>query len=181
MLGVVYRSCARYDDAFVCCDNAIRLAPEDTRFLKDKADLLLQLRNFTDAMKLFERIVELVPRDYEAWHDLAQASESCGQPWHAVKFYRKAIEINDSYAYSLDNLGSLLCQLGHAEEGICYILEAVRIDANNPKTWHNLGVADANANNPEKAKVCFQKAIQLDPDYDLAKKKLEALDRDYHE
>jgi eukaryotic-like serine/threonine-protein kinase len=176
MLGVVFRNCARYDDAFVCCDNAIRLAPENIRFLKDKADLLNQLRNFTNAMKLFERILELAPRDYEAWHALAQASEGCGRPWDAVKFYRKAIEINDAYAYSLDNLGSLLCQLGHAEEGLRYILEAVRIDANNPKTWNNLGVAYVISDNTQKARVCFQKAIELDPSYQPAKVSLEALD-----
>jgi Flp pilus assembly protein TadD len=76
----------------------------------------------------------------------------------------------------MDNLGSLLCQLGQAEEGIRYILEALRIDPNNPKTWNNLGVAYANSNDIEHARACFQKAVRIDPSYDLAKVSLEALD-----
>jgi serine/threonine protein kinase/Tfp pilus assembly protein PilF len=175
MLGVAFKKTQRYDEACVCYDNAIRLAPQSSQYLKDKGQLMNDLAQFEDAIGLFKRATEVSPKDYEAWHELALTSNRLGRPDDAVRFYKKALEVNYSFAYSLDNLGSLLCQLGQMDEGIRYLSEAIKVDAQNPKTWNNLGIAYVHSHEHQKAKACFEKAIQLDPDYQKAKINLQAL------
>lgn len=176
MLGDVFNRSQHYDDAVVCYDNAIRLAPTESKYLKDKAYLMTCLGCFEDALRLFTRVAEVTPDDYEAWHEMAVACERLGSAWEAVRFYRKALEINKSYAYSLDNLGCLLCQLGQVDQGIRSLYEALEIDAQNPKTWNNLGIAYVHGEQIERARLCFEKAIQIAPNYQRAKINLEALD-----
>jgi hypothetical protein len=55
--------------------------------------------------------------------------------------------------------------------------EYISYNHQNPVVWHNMGIAYILLRDRDNAKKCFEKALQIKPDYELAKRNLEILDR----
>ena len=61
------------------------------------------------------------------------------------------------------------------DEAIRKFKEAVKIDKNNTEIYYNLGIVYESKNLPDEASQMYTKALELNPDHQLASKHLEKI------
>jgi Tfp pilus assembly protein PilF len=78
-----------------------------TRSLFQTADRELTTKNFEEALRMLKRIVEIDPKDFQAWTQLGTVHLGQKQFDEADNAYSKAIAIRPSFFLALLNLGRL--------------------------------------------------------------------------
>jgi FkbM family methyltransferase len=86
----------------------------------------------------------------------------------AMAHYRRAVELGLRHALLYSNLGCLLRDLGHLQEGADQLERAVEIDPSAAHAHSNLGVTLALQGRSERAFQHLRLAVALQPDWDLA-------------
>ena len=69
-------------------------------------------------------------------------------------------------------LGNIYLFSNNYEQSINIYRRATLLSPNNKDIWNNLGYAYMKLNNINEAKKSFKRAIEIDPNFDLAKKNL---------
>ena len=62
--------------------------------MKNKVDSLGRLSKFDEAIKVYEKAIEINPKDSDAWYNKGVTLDSLHKPDEAIKSYNKAIEVN---------------------------------------------------------------------------------------
>jgi tetratricopeptide (TPR) repeat protein len=81
----------------------------------------------------------------------------------AIACFRKAIELDPTYAQAHYNLGNALRGQGKVDEAIASYRKAIELDPKTALPHHNLGIALYRKGQVNEAIVCLKKAIDLDP------------------
>ncbi|MFO0918155.1 MAG: tetratricopeptide repeat-containing glycosyltransferase family protein [Planctomycetaceae bacterium] len=116
--GCQLQNQGRWQEAQVCFEEAVRIAPQELQTLIQLGFVLIQLKNWRRAAEIYERIVPLLPRDHRVWCNLSYLHERCGQFLPATDRARKAIRLAPESGESWNNLGlALRCQ-HHLSEAI---------------------------------------------------------------
>ena len=115
------------------------------------------------------RALEIDDRLAEAHSALGMAKHSFEWDWTgAEREYRRAIELNPSYAAAHDWYGFYLALMGRAEEATRELERAVELDPLSPAFRSDLGEVFRFARRYDAAIENDQKAIQMDPNFWLA-------------
>jgi tetratricopeptide (TPR) repeat protein len=100
------------------------------------------------------------------WDRLGHWAQDDGNWEEAERCYRKAYESEGGhYGYCL---GTALNFLGRYEESRQLLIEQAEHLQPDAMSWFQLGVANSNSGRSDEAIAAYEKAIALDPDYDLA-------------
>jgi tetratricopeptide (TPR) repeat protein len=91
---------------------------------------------------------------FKAQGDLSAAADS----------YRKLLKISAKQPAILNELGTLLLQLGQLEEGCQFLGKSLKISPLQPQVLYNRGIAFGMLNNYEEALASFNAAIALKAD-----------------
>jgi tetratricopeptide (TPR) repeat protein len=86
----------------------------------------------------------------------------------AERSFRRAIDLNPSFAEARASYSQLLNQLKRPAEAMAQIERAIHVDALNPTVQTYYGLALNNANRPEDAIVQFRKVLQISPNSAVA-------------
>jgi tetratricopeptide (TPR) repeat protein len=121
-----------------------------------------------EALKAFEKAIEINPTDPEAWYNKGVALGKLGKNEEALKAFEKAIEINPTDPEAWYNKGVTLSKLGKDEEALKAFEKAIEINPNYDKAWYNKGVALGKLGKDEEALKAYEKAIEINPNYDKA-------------
>ena len=81
----------------------------------------------------------------------------------ALEHFRRAVELDATFAPAQTNLGQTLLDLGQAGRGLPHCQEAVRLDPNSAVLHHNLGNTLRVLERLVDAKVSYLEALRLDP------------------
>ena len=94
----------KYDEAFKCFDEAIKLDPADSYLYKNKGSAFYLLNRNEEAIECFDKVIAINPNDAEA-HNLKSIVLSTGlcNYKEAIKYCNKAIAIDPNYADAYDN------------------------------------------------------------------------------
>jgi tetratricopeptide (TPR) repeat protein len=87
-----------------------------------------------------------------------------GQLDEAITYYKKAIQINPTYADTFNNLGLALQEKGQIEEAELAFNQAIKIDPDYAYAYYNLGNVLMEKKHIDEALTCYQKAIDINPD-----------------
>jgi Flp pilus assembly protein TadD len=132
-----------------------------------EAESALEKQDYARAEKLLLPVVDLDPRDYRAWFDLAYVYNATQRRSDAIDAYRKSIAIKpDVFAANL-NLGLLLAATGNSnDEAAKFLSAATRLKPESKpneslgRAWLALGrVLDSSK--PTEAVDAYRKAAQL--------------------
>ena len=107
---------------------------------------------------------------------LAEAHTSLGMIKYQYDFdwagseseFRRAIELNPSYAFSHDQYGYLLTWLGRFDEAVAELRRASELDPLSAGTTFDVGVPLAYQAKYDAAKEQYRKALELDPSFFFA-------------
>ncbi len=101
----------------------------------------------------------------EEWFEKGNMAMSAGYNNVAIRFFKKAIEIDPNYLESYINIGLLYNKEGDTKKAISYYEKAIAVDPDFTKAHYNLGVIYAKKGKLDKAISEFKRCISIDPDY----------------
>jgi lipoprotein NlpI len=107
----------------------------------DKGIQFLSEGRQRDAIKTFEKAIQLNPRSAEAYHGRGMAYNETGQNERALKDYDAALALNPQYTEAYFNRGNAYSDLGKYEQALKDYNEAIRIDPNHSGAIFNRSLA----------------------------------------
>jgi hypothetical protein len=97
-------------------DEAVRLAPLDADAHYLRASMLSTSGELSEAVREYERAVELRPQDYVLWLSLGSARDENGDAEGALLAYREAARLAPAYSQPHWQLGNLLLRADRTDE-----------------------------------------------------------------
>lgn len=117
------------------------------------------------ALQLYEQVLALQPKHFDAWHLAGVAALQLGDAAKAVDLISKALKIDRDNVSALGNRGAAYAELRDYEMALLNYNKAISLDPKAPKHYNNRGNALAKLFRLEEALKDFDQAIALDPQY----------------
>lgn len=135
----------------------------------DNVDLLLASavfnvarKNDAEAIRLFERVVELAPKNALALNNLATLlAEQPGKLAAAQGLVKRAMDENGRQPPFLDTLGTIQIRAGQAAQAIASLEEAVANGGVDARYYFHLAAAYQLGKQPDEARKAFDRAMEL--------------------
>ena len=135
---------------------------EDDAFAWFSRGLALhQLARYEEAIKCYDKSLELDPNNAEAWNTKGLHLSELGKYEEAIKCYLKAIEIEPDNKDSWYFKGRVISELARYEEAIKCYDKSLELDPNNAEAWYYLGVTFGKLRKYEEAIKCYDKSLEL--------------------
>lgn len=176
-LGAVYLQQKKYKEAENVYRLIFNLSPNDSEAHFYLANIYEELKNRDAAVLELKKSLELNPDYHEALNYLGYLYVEENQNLDkAEAMIRKALEMQpDNGAYA-DSLGWLYFKQGKLKEALRELERASSL-LEDPVIYDHLGDAYFKTYDVEKAKVSWEKSLNLDPKQDGIKKKIEELNK----
>ena len=134
------------------------------RALFNKGVTLGELGKYEEALRAFDKAIELKPDYPLAWYNKGLTLGELGKYEEALRAYDKAIELKPDYPLAWFSKGYALGELGKHEEELRAYDKAIELKPDDPDAWFNKGVALGELGKYEEALRAFDKAIELKRD-----------------
>ena len=134
-------------------------------------------RDYHDVVGMWRDVTNKRPPNPRGHCNLGMALREAGRTEEAMTEYRASLRWNPDYTPAHYNLANALLWAGRAEEAIPHYQAVIRVETSANKladAYCNLGVALARTGQPDRAILCYQEAIKLNPAHADARKNLEA-------
>lgn len=141
---------------------AIRLLPRASFHLR-LGYVHLNLQEFADARKNFQKALKLSPRYYQAYIGLGDAYFQEEDWSNAVKNYQSANQISQTQ-YALSRLGHAYIYLEEFEKAVKHYRKALDIDPGDYRSQNGLAYAYANLDEFKLAVDNYTRALELAPE-----------------
>jgi tetratricopeptide (TPR) repeat protein/S1-C subfamily serine protease len=156
----------RYDDALSSIVRAIDLEPTDILLLNDKANILMGLGKYPEAISIHDRIIA---RDRKNWvwsmANRGIAKFESGDVKGAISDYDIAIKIDPRSWSNYHNRGNAKYKIGDNGGAINDYSQAISLNPNFAITYAARGLVKQKMGNSNGAIVDYTKAIDIDPDF----------------
>ena len=101
--------------------------------------LILYLNeNYIEAEQAFSQLIILNDQNYFYFNILGVINANKKKDEEAIKYYKKALEVNKEYPKCLINYGVILSNQGKIKESCGYIISALKIFDDIPEAWNLL-------------------------------------------
>ncbi len=127
-----------------------------------------QAGNYLDALKYFEKALDLDPSSYENLNNVGNALDDNGNYKEAIHYFKEALKIKPKNIHVMNNLGNALNSFGKPEEAVGYYKKALKINPKFYQTYNNLGNALKKIGLLSDAIKSYQKSISIQSDYSKA-------------
>ncbi|RZB29440.1 MAG: hypothetical protein AEth_01168 [Candidatus Argoarchaeum ethanivorans] len=169
--GVALAKQGKYEEAITHYDNAIEINPLKFWALRDKADLLFDLKRFEEAVEFFDRALSIEPDAPVTYRHKAEALAKLKRYKEALECYDKSLKVSDenkSKFWALRDKADLLVDLKRFEEALEFFDKALDVNPDAPVTYRHKAEALIWLKRCEEAIEYCDKAIAIDPKYDVA-------------
>jgi Flp pilus assembly protein TadD len=139
--------------------------PEQVRDLVQQAKKLFERKNYADAEKIYQQLVERIPNSYFALSNLGVVQIESGKLSDAEVALKKAVVINGNDSYAYTNLGIAYSRQGKFDEAIGALHKAVAFNEANAVARNYLGVCLGQEAQWNEAEVQLKRAVELKPEY----------------
>lgn len=127
------------------------------------------------ALTYYESAVLMDPQSVEALHAKAYYLQNHGNIPEAISIYRKINELDPQYTDAYLNTGLLFMEQDSAGKAKEYFNLFVKKDLTNPAGYYYRGISNEVLGDFTNAKMDYEQALKLAPDYEEARKALEDL------
>jgi serine/threonine protein kinase len=131
--------------------------------LYNKAFSLGSLGHLQEALEYYDRVLELEPKNSDAWNNKGVCLRKLGRIAEALACYEGSIETNRHNASAWANRGNCLSALGKFPEAIFSLNKAIDIDPLNESAWLNKGIVEERLGLPEEAAASYRRFLALRP------------------
>lgn len=152
-------------------EQAIALDPKHAGAHYRVAMVLTDQRQFDAAIDAWKRYVKVAGETPAAWNNLAYCYETAGRMKDAEETYKVAIARDGNYPQARVNYGLMLARQQRVDEArsqLAVVLVPAAVEYNLGSVYEQLGRADL-------ARSSYTRALELNPRFDAARKRLDAL------
>lgn len=149
-------------------------APVEAQPGESASDLIIRgialrgQKKYDDALKLFERAVQLDSNSANAWFNVGYSHDAVGDFPQALVAWDRAINLDRDNAAAWTNKGSTLLKLQRYQEALDAFMTAIRIKDTYVFAWNGKGIALKELGRAEEAIDAYDKALELDPRFAYA-------------
>lgn len=176
-LGAIYLQQKKYTEAESTYRLIIELAPEDAQAHFYLGNIYNELKKNNLCEKELKEAIRLKPDYHEALNYLGylwvEENKNLDQ---AETMIRQALKIDPDNGAYIDSLGWLYFMRAKYKEALKELERAGSL-MDDPVIFDHLGQVYLKMDDKEKAKLNWQKSLQMDPRQDVLKKKLEKLNK----
>jgi tetratricopeptide (TPR) repeat protein len=168
-----------YEYAIRAMDIALRKAPEldkvaeetadvlgtrrvEPAVLQNKAYCLTQLGRTDEALEIYERIIQIDPKDYFAYLALGALLHGRGREEEAFSYLDKGVELKPEDARGWFFYGDLLIKARRSDEAIWKIRKGLELDSGNPGALYNMARALEDVGRRREALQALEMAFSAD-------------------
>ncbi|MCP4022851.1 MAG: tetratricopeptide repeat protein [Desulfobacteraceae bacterium] len=141
----------------------LKIHPQSVIIYNVLGAVLLGQNKLPEAVKAFNKAIQLKPDFAEAYNNRGNALKNLGQLEAALVSYNKAIEYKPNDAQVFSNRGNVLGQLGQPEAAVQSHKKAISIQPGYAEAYFNLGNALKVLGRFDEAFTALQTASQLKP------------------
>ena len=161
--GQTLLEAGRLAEAELVLDRAEKLAPSDSVILTLDAKVKGRLGEYTSAVDLLMRVIQLTPQRAEAHVDLAIALADSGDLNNALAETGTAISIAPNLAIAHLNRARMLSDMKRDREADDEFALAVKLAPSNPDCYFYWSLAELAKGNLTKETELLQKVVKLQP------------------
>lgn len=134
----------------------------------NKADEFLENNDLESALEQYEKAILENPGNIKAYIGKSRVLDIKDMDKEALEVCEKAFELDSEEPELYDLKGSLLVDLGEAENALANMDKAISLSPSNGSYYSNKAYVLNKLGRYEEAIECCNKAIELDPDMDMA-------------
>ena len=131
--------------------------------LANKGYCLAVLDNYSEAIKFYDKALEINPQVLDIYYNKGISLEYLGNYPEAIKAFDKVIEESSQDYEAWYSKGFSLECLGNYEEALESYDKAIEINPQDSSTWYHKGNCLAHLSNYEEAAIALDKAIEINP------------------
>ena len=169
----------RQSDAITHYTEALRLQPNFAEAHLNLAKALTsQPGRMPEALTHFEAALRLQPASADAHYQFANALAGLpGRMTEALAHYETALQFDPALTGAHANLAYRLAQIpGRETDALAHAEEAVRLSPQSAEAHNTLAIIHARQGHLEQAREHWTAALQLNPNYETARRNLRLLD-----
>lgn len=155
------------DNAILACEQALVRGADFAVACRTLGHLLQSLGWFREAIVWHSRALQTEFQPAETYASLGALYAKQGNWQQALRLYQQSLRHDPNYAESHRSLAGVYAHLGQRHEEIAYRYRAVVLNPDwaTPNNQFILGNAFIQLDKPQEAIDCYQRAIQLRPDF----------------
>jgi tetratricopeptide (TPR) repeat protein len=147
---------------------ALKLNPNNKNALYRLGLLQTSQKSYSDALLTWRQYLKATNNSAEGYNNLALCYQQAGQITDAEKNFKEGIARDPEDRSCRINYGIMLAQHGRMQEATDQLATVLK----PAEVQYNLGSVLEEQNKPDEAKVCYRKALELDPTLSDAKSRL---------
>lgn len=129
------------------------------------------------ALEYYNSAIDIAPSSLEAWYNKGMYYQNRGEVDNALYCYYTINDIDETWADPYYNLGYIhLLMTNELDSSIYYFERATQLDPMYYQAYNNMGFAYEKKGDIKNARKFYQKAVEINPDFQLAKDNLNAID-----
>jgi tetratricopeptide (TPR) repeat protein len=154
--GLLNEAISRYEEA-------LKLDPNNSRVLNNKALALKNLGRLPEALAAYDEAIKLDPNNEHACFGKANILDDQKKHKEALRWYDEAIRINPRNAAYHSNKGGTLFAIERFDEAATCFEAAAKINPKLEQAYNNMGSIYIKSGKFEQAIQAFSKANELNP------------------
>jgi len=164
LLGLLAQQAGEYLKSILLIEKALALNPDDGDALNSLAESYLGQKLLPQAVRCYQRLVEIRPQSAEAHHRLGKVRER-QEDWEgAAASYRRALSLQADSPDLYASLARLECKQGAFEEAVDACRRALALAPHRPELYQQLGHALTYTGNYGGAAQAYRQVLALEPD-----------------
>jgi serine/threonine protein kinase/tetratricopeptide (TPR) repeat protein len=159
---------ASVEQAFANCHKAVEIDEHLPSVFVTLGLLHEKLGKYDLALREFQKVLDINPRDADALIGMAGAYEQMKRRAEAEATYKRAIALRPDYWDGYRALAEFYSRQKRVQDSIAQYRRIVELTPDNPEAYSDLGVQYmqlADSQSAAAAEAAFQKSIQLAPNY----------------
>lgn len=134
--------------------------------LELRGDVFMARKMYPEALQQYQELLTSSPKDPELFNKMGVVYQQEGELTHAIRYYKRSIKADKTYAIAFNNLATVEYQQKHYGRSIQHYKVAISLHpASDLSTiYSNLGYSYFGDKQYAAATDYFQKAMALDPE-----------------
>ncbi len=135
--------------------------------------IIFTAKRNTIALQYLNSAISLHPNSVEAYYDRAYFLQESGEINKAISDYNIILQLDPKYKYAHYNLGYICHEFTkNYEQAIKHFSDAIACDMKYAEAYYMRGLSYEGLGNAMASSSDYKKALELNPEYDLAKEGL---------
>lgn len=136
--------------------------PEHPTILFNYGMILSDKKQFVEAIKILDKLIEIYPEHSQGWNALGIAHFRAGNRSEAIYKLQKSYELDPDDPHTLRNLGGLLAD-DSEKKALPYLQKAAHLLPEDPQAQYGYGLCLMKLKKYDDADLTFRKVIALAP------------------